>query len=378
MNFTEMGVAEEIVAALAKRGITEPTPIQVAAYPVLREGKSAYLTAETGTGKTFAYLLPLLARMDHKLEATQVAIVAPTHELAIQIQRECTELAQLAGYPLRVLLLIGGTAMGRQLEKLKKKPHIVVGSPGRVADLITMGKLKAKALRAIVIDEADRLMSKEGLPALEAILQAAPPGRQLVFASATEQPESAAHIERFEPGVVPIRTAEQPVSPTIEHLYVVCEQRDKADLLRKLWHAMEPDRAMVFVHKVETAELVYAKLNFHHVPTVDLHALADREERKHAMEDFRSGRARVMIASDLAARGLDVKGLTHIFNLDAPTESKAYLHRVGRTGRAGERGTALTLMTEADLRLLKRWQSELGITLARVVVREGRVEPFAD
>lgn len=378
MNFQELGVAEELITALAKRNITEPTPIQSAAYPVLREGKNAYLTAETGTGKTFAYLLPLFARMDRKLEATQVAIVAPTHELAIQIQRECAELAQLAGYPFRVLLLIGGTAMSRQLEKLKKKPHIVVGSPGRVADLITMGKLKAHQLKALVIDEADRLMSKESLPPLQAIIKASPRDRQLVFASATERPEAAEAIATIAPDLLPIRAAAQPVSPTIEHFYLVCEKRDKAELLRKLWHALKPERAMVFVHTVELAEIVALKLNHHHVPTVNLHALASRDERKHAMETFRSGASKVMIASDVAARGLDVKGLTHIFNLDAPTESKSYLHRVGRTGRAGAKGQALTFITEQDLRLVKRYQQELNITLSRVVVREGEVRPYTE
>lgn len=373
MDFHELGIADELVAALLKRNITEPTPIQVAAYPVLRDGRSAYLTAETGTGKTFAYLLPLFARMDRKLEATQVAIVAPTHELAIQIQREAAELAQLAGYPLRVLLLIGGTAMGRQLEKLKKKPHIVVGSPGRVADLITMGKLKTHQLKALVIDEADRLMEAETLDALKAIIKASPQKRQLVFASATERPEATAVIATFDPNVEPIRAAAQAVSPTIEHFYLVCEKRDKPDLVRKLFHACKPDRAMVFVHTVETAEVVTLKLDHHHVPVVNLHSVATRDERKQAMDAFRAGDAKVMICSDVAARGLDLKGVTHIFNMDPPTESKAYLHRVGRTGRAGARGTAITLITEPDLRLVKRYQQELGITLARVTLREGRL-----
>src|SRR5258706_9762878 len=177
MTFAEIAVPPDLVAALAKQQITEPTAIQIAALPVVLAGKDAYLNAETGTGKTLAYLLPIFCRLDAQREATQVVVVAPTHELAIQIQRQCCDLAQNAGWPIRSLLLIGGTSMDRQIDKLKKRPHIVVGSPGRIRDLIDMGKLKAPAGRSVVIDEADRLLLEEGLPAIRAIIQATPPER---------------------------------------------------------------------------------------------------------------------------------------------------------------------------------------------------------
>src|SRR2546426_671586 len=216
MIFAEIGVRPELVAALAKQQITEPTAIQIAALPVLLAGKDAYLNAETGTGKTLAYLLPIFCRLDAKQEATQVLIVAPTHELAIQIQRQCCDLAQNAGWPIRSLLLIGGTSLDRQIDKLKKKPHIGVGSPGRIR----------------------------------------------------------------------------------EHLYLVCEERDKPEVLRKLLHALRPQRAMVFVHRNETAEKVAAKLAYHQIPVADLHGASDKRDRKQAMDDFRSARVRVLIASD--------------------------------------------------------------------------------
>ena len=338
MNFSDIGVKPDLIAALAKQKITEPTPIQTVAYPVLLEGKDAYLNAETGTGKTLAYLLPLFCRIDPKLAATQLMVVVPTHELALQIQRQCCDLAQNAAWPIHTLLLIGGTVIDRQIEKLKKKPQIVVGSPGRIRELIQLGKLKAHQIKTLVIDEADRLLLEESLPAIRELLHVLPRDRQMVFVSATEQAESRSVIASLSPNLVSLQTAETPVNPNIEHFYVVCEERDKPDVLRSLLHAMNPERAIVFVHRTETAEIVAAKLAYHHISVAQLHGAFGKEDRKQAMDDFRSGRAAVMIASDIAARGLDIPGVTHIFNLDVPTLSKAYLHRVGRTARAGALG----------------------------------------
>jgi superfamily II DNA/RNA helicase len=371
MTFTEIGVNPELVAALAKQKIAEPTPIQTVAYPVLMQGKDAYLNAETGTGKTLAYLVPLFSRIDVKLAATQLVIVAPTHELALQIQRQCCDLAQNAGWPVSTLLLIGGTLIDRQIEKLKKKPHIVVGSPGRIRELIQLGKLKAHQVKALVIDEADRLLVEESLPAIRELLHVLPRDRQQVFVSATAQAESAGVIAALAPALVMLQTAETPMNPNIEHFGLVCEERDKPDVLRSLLHTMRPERAIVFVHRTETAEIVAAKLAYHHVSVAQLHGAFDKGDRKQAMDDFRSGRATVLIASDVAARGLDIPGVTHIFNLDVPTLSKAYLHRVGRTARAGASGVAVTLFTEAETHIPRRYEQELGIVIQRVRLREG-------
>lgn len=375
MTFDDLGMPESLVAALAKQKITEPMAIQAAALPVLREGRDAYITSETGTGKTLAYLLPLFCQIDVAVAATQVIVIAPTHELALQIQRQSCELAVNAALPVRTLLLIGGTALDRQVEKLKKKPHIVVGSPGRMRDLLTMGKLKMPAVRAIVVDEADRLLCGESIESVRVIIRAAPPSRQLVFVSATEHEESAKEIAKLAPGVVMLRTAVAPVNPNISHGYLVCEERDKPDVVRRLFHALQPERAIVFVHRNDTAEMVAAKLAHHHVPVADLHGAFRKEERKQAMDDFRAGRVRVLIASDVAARGLDIPGVTHILNLDAPTESKAYLHRVGRTARAGATGQAVTLMTVAEVRLVRRYETDLGVVMRQLLLRDGHLRP---
>ena len=373
MSFADLRLPTDLIAALDKQEISDPTPIQVAAIPILLAGKDAYLHAETGTGKTLAYLLPLFCRIDAGLGATQIIIVAPTHELAIQIHRQCTELAQNAGRAIRSVLLIGGTSTERQIEKLKKKPHIVVGSPGRIGELLAKGKLKARDVRGIVVDEADRLLNDEALPSLLPIIKAAPPSRQLIFASATIEPETSGALAGIAPGVVMLKAGAAAVNENIEHLYLVCEERDKPEELRKLLHALEPERAIVFVHRNDVAEKIAARLAHHHVSAVDLNAARDKLDRKEAMDGLRSGAVRVLIASDIAARGLDIKGVTHVFNFDVPTMSKAYLHRAGRTGRAGAKGIAISLATEVEARVVPRYQQELGIVMKRVRMREGHL-----
>jgi len=376
MTFTDLLVPTELIAALAKQQISEPTPIQSAAMPVLMAGKDAYLNAETGTGKTLAYLLPLFTRIDPAQAATQVVIVAPTHELAIQIHRQSCDLAQNAGRAIRSVLLIGGTATDRQIEKLKAKPHVVVGSPGRILELIERGKLKTPHIRSIVIDEADRLLHDESLEWIQKIVSVAPPARQLIFASATIESQTRQVLGTLSPDAQMLCPGTVAVNENIEHLYLVCEERDKPDVLRKLLHAFDVPRSIVFVHRNDVAERVAAKLAHHKLVVADLNAELNKMDRKRAMDGIRSGTIRIMIASDLAARGLNILGVTHVFNLDVPTMSKAYLHRVGRTARAGAKGTAISLVTEIEARLVRRYEQELGITMQCVRVRDGRVWPL--
>jgi len=363
VTFAELGVPPELVAVLEKLRIRKPTAIQEAALPWLFEGKDAYLYAPTGTGKTLAYLLPVFARIDPADAAMQVLILAPTHELAIQIQRVCGELTT----SVKTILLVGGTSLERQIEKLRKGPHVAIGTLGRIDELIRMGKLKTTKLRALIVDEADRLWVPENAKALKALLA---PGRQLICASATI-PAPDAGI----PDLDVMQAGEEPVNENIEHFYLVCEEREKPAVLRKLLHALQPERAMVFVKKGETVEDVATRLAHHKVPAVALHAAGDKFLRKRAMDAFRSGEVPVMVASDVGARGLDILGVTHVINLDAPTQSMAYLHRVGRSARGDSSGQAVTLVTVAELNLIRRYEAELGILIQAMRLREGRMIP---
>lgn len=378
MTFTDLSLPPDLISALAKQQISDPTPIQIAAIPPLADGKDAYLRAETGTGKTLAYLLPLFMRIDPAQAATQVVIVAPTHELAIQIHRQACELVLNAARAIRSVLLIGGTATARQIDKLKAKPHIVLGSPGRIVELIERGKLKTTHLRSVVIDEADRMLSEESLNWIQTIVGAAPPSRQLIFASATIEQQTRRVLEILAPDVVMLRGGAATVNENIEHLYLVCESRDKPDLLRKLLHAFDVPRSIVFVHRNDVAEEVASKLTHHKLTVADLNSELSKLDRKRAMDGIRSGAIRIIIASDLAARGLNLPGVTHVFNLDMPTMSKAYLHRVGRTARAGDKGTAVSLMTEEETRLIRRYEQDLSLSLQRIRVRNGEITSKAD
>jgi ATP-dependent RNA helicase DeaD len=373
MNFTDLGISPPLIQALEKGSITKPMPIQGEAIPALLAGKDAYLSAETGTGKTLAYLLPIFERMDPAVQNAQAIVLAPTHELASQIHQEALLLAQNSGLPIKSLLLIGGASTKRQLEKLKKKPQMVVGSTGRILELIRSKKLKVPKIGTVVIDEADRMLYGDSAQTVHNILEALPARPQLVFVSATVQKESFAEASALAPEMEHLSAAANQVNTDIQHLYFTTEERSKADLLRKLIRATEPKRAIVFVHRNKDAELVASKMDHYGIRVSDIHGTHGKFERKKAMDQIRKGKVKILIASDVAARGLDIKGVTHIFNYDAPSSSKDYLHRVGRTGRAGDQGYALSLMTPQETRLVRRYEEELGIEMIEADIREGQI-----
>jgi superfamily II DNA/RNA helicase len=378
MSFEQFGLAPALLVGLEKQNFIEPTPVQVQAVPVVQAGSDTYINAETGSGKTLAYLIPLFQVLKCELRAAQVLILAPTQELAIQIHRVTCDLAQHSGMDIRSASLIGGAAIDRQLEKLKKKPQVIVGTPGRILELLERGKLKLSEIKTLVIEEADRLLADESLEAVQKVIRACPGRRQLVFVSATEQPKSKEVMEQLSPGLVRLHAEDVVVNPNIEHFYVVVDQRDKADTIRKLVHATKTKKAIVFTHRNETAENLAARLEHHKVAVADLHGTYDKEVRKQAMQNFRSGKATVMIASDVAARGLDISGITHVFNLDIPSKGKDYLHRVGRTGRAGTQGVAVSVVVRSEVRLVKQFERDFGISMREVILREGQMLEVED
>lgn len=373
MSFEQFDLVSALLVALEKQKFTEPTPVQVQSFPVVKAGRDTYINAETGSGKTLAYLLPLFQILKYDVRAAQVLILAPTHELAIQIHSVATDMAKHSGMDIRSASLIGGAAIDRQIEKLKKKPQILVGTPGRILELLERGKLKLSELKTLVIEEADRLLADESLDAVKKVIRACPGRRQLIFVSATEQPKSKEVMEQLSPQLVRLHADDAIVNPNIAHFYVVVEQRDKADTIRKLVHATKTKKAVVFTHRNETAEDLAARLEHHKVAVADLHSTHNKEVRQQAMQNFRSGKATVMIASDIAARGLDITGISHVFNLDIPSKGKDYLHRVGRTGRAGTQGIAVSVLVRPEVRLVKQFELDFGISIREVILREGQM-----
>ena len=217
MTFEQFGLLPSLTLALEKLKLTVPTPVQLQAISIVQAGSDTYINAETGSGKTLAYLLPLYQVLNVERSATQVLIIVPTHELALQIHRVSCDLAQHAGMAVRNVLLIGGTASDRQIEKLKKKPQIIIGTPGRVLELIERGKIKLSDLKTLVIDEADRLLAEDSLEMVQKIVRACPGRRQLVFVSATEQPKSKQYMEQLSPNLVRLHSEELIINHNIDH-----------------------------------------------------------------------------------------------------------------------------------------------------------------
>ncbi|MBE9915981.1 DEAD/DEAH box helicase [Paenibacillus donghaensis] len=375
--FTALGIEQNLADRLSEYGITEPTPVQTETIPAILNGADVLARSQTGTGKTLAYLLPVLQGIDAELKSAQKLIIAPTQELAMQIVREGEKYGQPRG--IHVLGLIGGAALKRQVDKLKLHPQLIVGTPGRVRELIEMRKLKMHHVNAIVVDEVDQVFQLGGAGDVDRILRSALRDRQLVFLSATVSRETAALVKRemknpLEIGIDP----DQSTAKGLEHYYFAGDERDKMENLRRVIRHYNPKKTMVFVNQTETIAEVQAKLNYMGLSAEALYADADKLARSRVLSGFRSGKFKVLVASDVAARGLDIEGLEMVVNYDPPMDSEHYVHRAGRTGRMGRSGLVLSLVTYKQIFIMNKFAKELGITLEERKLYAGKVlEPKA-
>jgi superfamily II DNA/RNA helicase len=357
--------------AWKKSGFEQATPIQEKAIPLMLEGKDVMAESPTGTGKTITYLLPLLEKIDPKKQNTQAVIVAPSRELVMQILQVIQTWSQGSG--ITNTSLIGGANMQRQLDKLKKSPHVVVGTPGRIQELITMKKLKMHQVKTIALDEGDQLLVPEHLQTVKNIVKATMADRQIVLFSATlpTQTENIAKEFMNDPQTVKITADDMPPSK-VEHLYFVCEQREKLEILRRLLH-VDSFKALAFIKDIANLTVYKEKLEYKGIAPGVLHGESKKEERAAALKNFRSGKSPLLFATDVAARGLDIQGLTHVIHVDFPKDVKQYVHRSGRTGRQGAEGTVISIVTEREERVLKQFARELGITVQKKVLYLGKI-----
>jgi superfamily II DNA/RNA helicase len=373
-TFESLGVASNLVEGLKKSSITVPTDIQTAVIPAALQNKDIIGQSQTGSGKTLAYLLPIFHKIDAGKREMQAIILAPTHELVMQIDKVISTLSQNSGAGVTSTTIIGDVNIKRQIEKLKEKPHIIVGSTVRILELIKQKKISAHTVKTIVLDEADRLLKDESLPSVKDVIKTTLRERQLMVFSASvdERTLKTAEVLMKEPEIIKLEQTFE-INPNISHMFIVTEERDKLETLRKAVAAEKPEKAIVFLNRGEDIEVTTLKLQYHHFKCYGLYGNATKEERKKALEDFRNGKLQLLIASDLGARGLDVKGVTHIFNLSLPRDSKEYLHRVGRTGRAGEKGKAISIVTKREMNYLKDYEKHFNISVEEKELFKGQL-----
>lgn len=353
-SFSQLGLSESLVHALSNMGFTTPTPVQAACIPALLKGRDVLGEAQTGTGKTGAFGLPLIDLMDAGKRAPQALVLAPTRELANQVAGALTEFArEFSG--IDVLPVYGGQPMGEQLRALRKGPQIVVGTPGRVVDHIKRGTLNLDALRVVVLDEADEMLRMGFVEEIEWILEQTPEARQTTLFSATMPApiRRIAHRHMREPEEIRIGAGNE-AGTDIDQSYCLVDARHKVEALTRLMETEEDlDGAVVFARtKASTVEIADS-LGQAGIAASALNGDMEQGERERVVSDLRDGRLDVIVATDVAARGIDVPRISHVFNFDAPGDAEVYVHRIGRTGRAGRKGRAILFLEPRKRRMLK-------------------------
>jgi superfamily II DNA/RNA helicase len=385
-TFAELGIAPVYIERLAEKSISRPSAVQCLAIPPLLEGKSIMFRSATGTGKTFAYLLPALQRIIEDREQADLsgakayagpalAVCAPTLELCSQIK---TEIEFLCAGKHGVTLLGASVNITRQIESLRKaKPLAVAGSPGRLLLLAKMGKLKLGGLRFLIFDEADRLTAAECREETAAFAQtAAAKSANLITAacSATVSVKTGEYLRPLLENAPLLETDEHEIlRERIEHWAIFSEGRKKTQTLVSLLAAAKPKKVLVFSNRVYDAGKLVAALQHRKINAAGLYSGMDKKERKAAIDRFRSGKAAVLVASDLAARGLDIPGISHVVALDVSEVRDSYIHRAGRTGRAGKRGIMISIGDEVEMRRLAALEKKLGITVHPKELYQGRI-----
>lgn len=346
--------------------------VQDEMIPAMLEGKDIVAESPTGSGKTLAYVLPILNKVDGSKKQTQALIVAPSQELAMQIVEVIREWT--AGTDITVQQLIGGANSARQIEKLKKKPTIVVGTPGRLNELARANKLKLKEIQIVVLDECDQLLSREYRVTVKSFIEGAAFGRQVVVVSATitEEIKLVASRLMFEPILIEIKPEDMVQVGKVEHSFIKVDERDKTDMLRRLAN-IEELYGLAFVNNIDQVLMKETKLKYRDAKVVTLHSDMKKEERKKALDAFRKGEARILIATDIAARGLDIEGLTHVIHVDVPRTIEQYTHRSGRTGRAGADGEVLTLLSYKDEKDYKKLTRDMKVKAVQKAWHNGSI-----
>lgn len=362
-NFTTLGISESVQRTLQAQGITEPTPIQEKAIPLLMDGKDLIAQSQTGTGKTFAFVLPILEKLDPQNPSIQALIVTPTRELALQITQEIKKLIEnIEG--INILAVYGGQDVESQLKKLKKNIHIVIGTPGRILDHIRRETVDFSKVSFLVLDEADQMLHIGFLDEVEVIIKQTPQTRQTLLFSATMPDEIRRLAKRhmYKPENIQIEKTQAPLA-NIKQMAISTTDRAKQNDLIHTLQMYQPFLAVIFCRTKRRVSKLNDALKANGFNCDELHGDLSQAKREQVMKKFREAKLQYLVATDVAARGLDVDGVTHVFNYDIPLDTESYIHRIGRTGRAGNEGLAVTFYALKDKPQLETIEKELNIRI---------------
>jgi len=373
MSFSHLGLSDKVLAAVAATGYTNPTPIQEQAIPHVLARRDVLGIAQTGTGKTAAFVLPMLTLLEKgraRARMPRTLILEPTRELAAQVKESFDRYG--AGQKLNVALLIGGVSFGDQDSKLTRGVDVLIATPGRLLDHTERGGLLLTGVELLVIDEADRMLDMGFIPDIERICKLVPFTRQTLFFTATMPPEIRRVTEAFlhNPAKVEVsRPATAAVTVTQSQVPAGREPHEKRELLRHLLRgAKDLKNAIIFCNRKRDVAVLYKSLQRHGFSVVALHGDMDQPARMAALDQFRKGELPLLVASDVAARGLDIPEVSHVFNFDVPHHPDDYVHRIGRTGRAGRAGTAISIVTPVDQKSIAAIEKLIGQNIPRAEV----------
>lgn len=367
MAFTTFGLSHSINEGVKAMGYVEPTPIQLRTIPLILAGHDVIGSAQTGTGKTAAFALPILSQLGHHEKFPRVLVLEPTRELAAQVETAFRDFARFTN--LRVAVLFGGVGYGRQFEALRTGVDVIVATPGRLLDHLQQGTCSLAHVKFLVIDEADRMLDMGFLPDVRRIIEKCPHARHTSLFSATIPPEIGSLIKwaMKSPQTVEIGIRRSPAE-TVKHVIYPVAEDQKTDLLRELLERVHYDSVIVFCRTKGRADRIGHMLRKNNHAVAILHSNRTQREREQALRGFRDGRYEVLVATDIASRGLDVANVSHVINFDVPQHPEDYVHRIGRTGRAAATGDAFTLMVAEDAKHVQAIERFISQKIERVKI----------
>ncbi len=371
-DFKSIGINSELENLIKKNGIITPTPVQEQTIPLLLKGKDVIAQAYTGTGKTLAFMLPIMQNIDSSKPYIQSLIITPTRELAIQITNEAKKLAVLKD--VSILAAYGGQDVERQLRKLSNGVHMVIGTPGRILDHLRRGSLDLGHLSTLVLDEADEMFNMGFLDDVEDIMYKTPKRRQTMLFSATMPGQLRDLASKYmnDPAQIEIQ-GENVTLDEIKQVVIETTDRGKLDALCNIIDQQQPFMAIIFCRTKNRVKSLNWDLRTRGYNSEEIHGDLSQSKREHILNSFRKMEIQLLVATDLAARGLDIEGITHIFNYDIPRESESYIHRIGRTGRAGESGMAFTFVTDKDMDTLRNIERKISMEIKASKLSNERV-----